>query len=137
MTSFSCCQPFFIWIDSWNVHKKLVDFCKNWHKVFQSSKVLLHTSYLMLKIKKCNDFSASLKMRLHSSLIEKLHDSKRFTLFKYLWGNGQNTLISYDHLWSTLKLLLYFAMTQVIFLFIFIWKMMPIGVFHNWSHHCK
>ena len=44
---FHAVNPFFIWIDSWNVHKKLVDFCKNWHKVFQSSKVLLHTSYLI------------------------------------------------------------------------------------------
>ena len=132
---FHAVNPFFIWIDSWNVHKKLVDFCKNWRKVFQSSKVLLQAIWC-LKSRNATIFRQALKWDF---ILLSLKNCTIQNVSHYSRTSGEMDripLISYDHLWSTLKLLL-LTMTQVTFIFICIWKIMPIGVFHNWSHHYK
>ena len=133
---FHAVNPFFIWIDSWNVHKKLVDFCKNWRKVFQSSKVLLQAIWC-LKSRNATIFRQALKWDFILLSLKNCTTIQNVSHYSRTSGEMDRIpLISYDHLWSTLKLLL-LTMTQVTFIFICIWKIMPIGVFHNWSHHYK
>ena len=132
---FHAVNPFFIWIDSWNVHKKLVDFCKNWRKVFQSSKVLLQAIWC-LKSRNATIFRQALKWDF---ILLSLKNCTIQNVSHYSRTSGEMDrilLISSNHFWTTLKSY-YFAMMQVTFLFFCIWKIMSIGVFHDWSHHYK
>ena len=104
---FHAVNPFFIWIDSWNVHKKLVDFCKNWRKVFQSSRVLLQAIWC-LKSRNATIFRQALKWNFIHLSLKNCTTIQNVSHYSRTSGEMDRIpLISYDHLWSTLKLLVF------------------------------